>query len=128
VTAVTSALPGGACQDKGVRPPLREMLLRLGRSARRLGRSARVRIKVSAGSLPDEALCAEAFGSDHLEQDDEPLLKLHLFASEGQLDEPSSPSFVAPVDEASPCFGFPGPNRPPEALGWRPSSSGFGPP
>jgi hypothetical protein len=22
VTAVTSALPGGACQDKGVRPPL----------------------------------------------------------------------------------------------------------
>jgi hypothetical protein len=23
VTAVTSALPGGVCQDKGIRPPLR---------------------------------------------------------------------------------------------------------
>jgi hypothetical protein len=67
-------------------------------------------------SLSDEALSAEAFGSSHLEQDDEPLPKLHLSASEGQLDEPSSPSFVAPVDGASPGFGFPGPSRPPEAL------------
>jgi hypothetical protein len=35
VTAVTSALPEGACQDKGVRPPLCQMLLRFGRSVRR---------------------------------------------------------------------------------------------
>jgi hypothetical protein len=35
VTAVTSALSGGARQDKGVRPPLHLRLLRFGRSARR---------------------------------------------------------------------------------------------
>jgi hypothetical protein len=35
VTVVTSALPGGARQDKGVRLPLHYMLLRLGRSVRR---------------------------------------------------------------------------------------------
>jgi hypothetical protein len=67
-------------------------------------------------SLPDEALCEEAFSSGHLEQDDEPLLKLHLSVSEGQLNEPSSPSFVAHVAEGSPGFGSPDPSRPPEAL------------
>jgi hypothetical protein len=45
----------------------------------------------------------EAFGSDHLAQDGEPLQKLRLSVSEGQLDEPSSPSCAAPVAE-----GFPG--------------------
>jgi hypothetical protein len=65
---------------------------------------------------PDEALCGEAFGSSHLEQDDELLPKLHLSASVGQLDEPSFPSFVEPVDGASPSFGFLDPSRPPEAL------------
>ena len=69
----------------------------------------------------------EAFGSGHLEQDDEPLPKLHLSASKGQLDEPSSPSFVAPVDGATPSIGFLDPSRPQEALGWWPTSSGFGP-
>jgi hypothetical protein len=76
---------------------------------------------------PDGALYAEAFGSGHPEQDDEPLPKLNLSASEGQLDEPSSPSFVAPFVGASPGFGFPGPSRPLEALDWWPSSSSFGP-
>jgi hypothetical protein len=56
------------------------------------------------------------------------LMKLHLSASVSQLDGPSFPSFVEPVDGASPSFGFPDPSRPPEALGWWPSSSGFGPP
>ena len=64
----------------------------------------------------DEALCAEAFGSGHLEQDDELLPKLHLSASIGQLDEPSFPSFVEPVDGASPGFGSPDPSCPPKAL------------
>jgi hypothetical protein len=76
-------------------------------------------------SPPDEA--AEAFGSDHLEQDDELLPKLHLSISVGQLDEPSFPFFVEPVDGASPSFGFLDPSRPPEALDLWPSSSGFGP-
>jgi hypothetical protein len=67
-------------------------------------------------SLPEEAICAEAFGSGHLEQDDEPLQKLHLSVSEGQLNEPSSPSFVAPVAKGSPGFGSPDPSRLPEAL------------
>jgi hypothetical protein len=67
-------------------------------------------------SLLDEALCAEAFGSDHLEQDDEPLPKLHLSVSKDQLDEPSSPFFTTPAAEGSPGFGYPGPSRPPEAL------------
>jgi hypothetical protein len=66
-------------------------------------------------SPPNEALCAEAFGSGHLEQDDELLPKLHLSASVGQLDEPSFPSFVEPVVEASPNFGFLDSNHPPEA-------------
>jgi hypothetical protein len=79
-------------------------------------------------SPPDEAPCVEAFGSGHLEQDDELLPKLHLTASIGQLDEPSFPSSVEPVDGASPSFGFLGPSRPPGALDWWPSSSGFGPP
>jgi hypothetical protein len=65
---------------------------------------------------PDGALYVEAFGSGHLEQDDEPLPTLHLSTSEGQLDEPSSPSSVEPVAEAFPSFGFLGPSRPPEAL------------
>jgi hypothetical protein len=56
----------------------------------------------------------EAFGSDHLEQDDEPLQKLRLSASKGQLDEPSSPSCAAPVAEGSQGFGFPDPSYPPE--------------
>ncbi|KAL5668469.1 hypothetical protein ACJX0J_020690, partial [Zea mays] len=47
-----------------------------------------------------------AFGSDHLEQDDEPLPTLHLSASEGQLDGPSSPSSVEPVAEAFPDFVY----------------------
>ena len=59
-------------------------------------------------------LSAEAFGSGHPEKDDKPLPKLHLSASVGQLDEPSFPSFVEPVDEASPSFGFLDPNHPPE--------------
>jgi hypothetical protein len=67
-------------------------------------------------SLPDEALCAEAFGSGHLEQDDEPLPKLHLSVSKDQLSKPSSPSFVAPVAEGFPGFGSPDPSRPPEVL------------
>jgi hypothetical protein len=79
-------------------------------------------------SPPDEALCAEAFGSGHLEQDDELLQRLHLSAFVGQLDEPSFPSSVGPVDGASPSFGFLDPSRPPEALDYWPSSSGFGPP
>jgi hypothetical protein len=69
-------------------------------------------------SPPDEALCAEAFGSGHLEQDDELLPKLHLSASVGQLDEPSFLSFIEPVDGASPSFGLLDPSRPPEALDW----------
>ena len=63
----------------------------------------------------DEDLCAEAFGSGHLEQDDELLPKLHLSASVGQLDEPSFPSFVEPVGGAFPSFGFLDSNHPPEA-------------
>jgi hypothetical protein len=66
-------------------------------------------------SPPDEALCAEAFGSGHLEQHDELLPKLNLSASVGQLDEPSFPSFIEPVGGASPSFGFLDPNHPPEA-------------
>jgi hypothetical protein len=57
-----------------------------------------------------------AFGFDHLEQDDEPLQKLRLSISEDQLDEPSSPSCVAPVVEGSPGFGFLDPGHPPEVL------------
>jgi hypothetical protein len=75
----------------------------------------------------DEALCAGAFGSGHLEQDVKALQRLRLSAFEDQLDEPSSPSSVGPVDGASPNFGFLDPSRPPEALDWWPSSSGFGP-
>jgi hypothetical protein len=62
-------------------------------------------IRPHCKSLLDEALSAEAFGSDHLEQDDEPLPKLHLSVSEDQLDKPSSPSFVAPAAEGSLGFG-----------------------
>jgi hypothetical protein len=58
----------------------------------------------------------EAFGSGHLEQDDEPLRKLRLSVSEGQLDKPSSPSCVAPVAEGSPGFGSPDPSHLPEVL------------
>jgi hypothetical protein len=58
----------------------------------------------------------EAFGSDHLEQDDEPLQKLRLSVSEDQLDEPSSPSCVAPVAEESLGFGSPNPGHPLEVL------------
>jgi hypothetical protein len=58
----------------------------------------------------------EAFGSDHLEQDDEPLQKLRLSVSKGQLDEPSSPSCAAPVAEGSPGFGSPDRSHPPEVL------------
>jgi hypothetical protein len=79
-------------------------------------------------SPPDEALCAEAFGSSHLEQDDELLQKLRLSAFASQLDEPSFPSSVGPVDGASPSFGFLDPSRPLEASDWWLSSSGFGPP
>jgi hypothetical protein len=79
-------------------------------------------------SPPDETLCAEAFGSGHLEQDDELLQRLRLSAFAGQLDEPSFPSSVGPIDGAFPSFGFLDPSRPPEALDWWPSSSGFGPP
>jgi hypothetical protein len=79
-------------------------------------------------NLLDEALCAGAFGSGHLERDVEALQRLHLSTFEDQLDEPSSPSSVGPVDGASPFFGFLGPSRLPEALDWWPSSSGFGPP
>jgi hypothetical protein len=79
-------------------------------------------------SSPDEALCAEAFGSAHLEQDDELLQSLRLSAFAGLLDEPSFPSSVGPADGASPSFGFLDPSRPPEALDWWPSSSSFGPP
>ena len=68
------------------------------------------------GSLPDEALCVEALGFDHLEQDDGPLRKLRLYVSKDQLDEPSSPFFVAPAAEGSPGFGSLDPSRPPEAL------------
>jgi hypothetical protein len=68
------------------------------------------------GSLPDEALCVEAFDFDHLEQDDEPPQKLRLSISEDQLDEPSSPSCVALVDEGSPGFGSPDPGHPPGVL------------
>jgi hypothetical protein len=46
----------------------------------------------------DEALCAGAFGSGHLKQDVEALQRLRLSAFEDQLGEPSSPSFVGPVD------------------------------
>jgi hypothetical protein len=67
-------------------------------------------------SPPDEALCVEAFGSGHLEKDVKLLQRLRLFAFVGQLDEPSSPSSVGPVDGASPSFGFLDPGRPPEAL------------
>ena len=70
----------------------------------------------------------EAFNSAHLEQDDELLQRLRLSAFAGQLDEPSFPSSVGPIDGASPSFGFLDPSRPPEALGWWPSSSGFVPP
>jgi hypothetical protein len=79
-------------------------------------------------SPPDEALYAEAFGSGHLKQDDKLLQRLRLSAFAGQLDEPSFPSSVGPIDGASPNFGFLDPSRPPEALDWWPSSSGFGPP
>ena len=58
----------------------------------------------------------EAFGSDHLEQDGEPLQKLRLSVSKGRLDEPSSPSCAAPVVEGSPDFGFLDPSHPPEVL------------
>jgi hypothetical protein len=58
----------------------------------------------------------EAFGFDHLEQDDEPLRKLHLFVSEDQLDEPSSPSCVEPAAEESTDFEFPDLDHPPEVL------------
>ena len=58
----------------------------------------------------------EAFGSDNLEQDDEPLQKLCLSISEDQLDEPSSPSCVAPIAEGSPGFGSPDPSHPLEVL------------
>jgi hypothetical protein len=75
----------------------------------------------------DEALCAGAFGSGHLEQDVEALQRLCLSTFEDQLDEPSSSS-VGPVDGASLDFGFLDPSRPPKALDWWPSSSGFGPP
>jgi hypothetical protein len=68
------------------------------------------------GSLPNEALCVEAFGFDHLEQDDEHPQKLRLSVSEDQLDEPSSPSCVAPAAEGSPGFGSPDPDHPPEVL------------
>jgi hypothetical protein len=66
-------------------------------------------------SPPDEAFCAEAFGSGHLEQDDELLPKLHLSASVGHLDEPYFPSFVEPFGGAFPSFGFLDPNHPAEA-------------
>jgi hypothetical protein len=79
-------------------------------------------------SPPDEALCAEAFGSAHLEQDDELLQRLRLSAFAGQLDKPSFPSSTGPADGASPSFGFLDPSRPPEALDCWPSSSGFRPP
>jgi hypothetical protein len=79
-------------------------------------------------SPPDEALCTEAFGSGHLEQDDELLQRLRLSAFVDQLDEPSFPFCVGPVDGASPNFGFLGPIRPLEVSDWWPSSSGFGPP
>jgi hypothetical protein len=46
----------------------------------------------------DEALCAGAFGSGHVERDVEALQRLSLSAFEDQLDEPSSPSCVGPVD------------------------------
>jgi hypothetical protein len=59
---------------------------------------------------------------------DELLQRLRLSAFAGRLDEPSFPSSVGPIDGASPSFGFLDPSRPPEALGWWPSSSGFGPP
>jgi hypothetical protein len=60
----------------------------------------------------------EAFDSTHLEQDDELLQRLRLFAFAGQLDEPSFPSSVGPADEASLSFGFLDPSRPPEVLDW----------
>jgi hypothetical protein len=68
------------------------------------------------GSLLDEALFVEACGPDHLEQDDEPLQKLCLSASEGRLNEPSSPSYAAPVAKGSPGFGSLDPSHPPEVL------------
>ena len=68
------------------------------------------------GSLPDEALCEEAFGFDHLEQDDEPLQKLRLSVSKDQLDEPFSPSCVEPAAEGSPDFEFPDLDHPPEVF------------
>jgi hypothetical protein len=46
-------------------------------------------------SPPDEALCAEAFGSGHLEQDDELLERLRLSAFVGQLDDHL---FLLPLD------------------------------
>ena len=58
----------------------------------------------------------EAFGSDHLERDDEPLQKLRLSVSKDQLDEPSSPSCVEPTAEGSPGFGFLDLGHPPEVL------------
>jgi hypothetical protein len=64
----------------------------------------------------------------HLERDDELLQRPRLSAFAGQLDEPSFPSSVGPVDGASPSFGFLDPSRLPEALDRWPSSSGFGPP
>ena len=54
--------------------------------------------------------------------------RLRLSAFAGQLGEPSFPSSVALADEASPYSRFLGPSRPPEALNWWPSSSGFRPP
>ena len=64
----------------------------------------------------DEALCAGAFDSGHLERDVEALQRLHLSAFEDQLDEPSSPSCAAPIAEGSPGFGSPDPSHPPEVL------------
>jgi hypothetical protein len=58
----------------------------------------------------------EAFGSNHLEQDADPLQKLRLSVSEDQLDEPSSPSCAAPIAEGSPGFGSPDPGHPLEVL------------
>jgi hypothetical protein len=50
VTAVTSALPGGARQDKGVRPPLHLRLLRFGRLVRRFWSG----LLLSEGRAPGE--------------------------------------------------------------------------
>jgi hypothetical protein len=75
-----------------------------------------------------EAISDELLGSYSKAISDELLQRLPLSAFAGQLDEPSFPSSVGPVDGSSPSFGFLDPSRPPEALGWWPASSGFGPP